>query len=109
MSTPEAGLDFRRTRDAPTPPRQVFRIGEVILELVQAPEVTRIASEPDGPARLWGISFLVSDLERTASFLGDLLGTPRDAVQSGRRIATLRRKAGLSPAIAFMSPHPGAD
>ncbi len=55
-------------------------------------------------ARLWGISFLVADMDATAAFLGDLLGTPRDAVQPGRRIATLRREAGLGPAIAFMSP-----
>jgi hypothetical protein len=102
-----AGLDFRRLREEPTPagaPRQAFfRLGEVILEVVQAPEGTRIDSDPDGPARLWGISFGVADLDATAAFLGDRLGTPRDAVQQGRRIATLRREAGLSPAVAVMS------
>jgi hypothetical protein len=46
----------------------------------------------------------VGDLDQTAHALGDLLGTPRDAVQPGRRIATLRAEAGLGPAIAFMSP-----
>jgi hypothetical protein len=106
-----AGLDLRRVRDEPTPggaPRQAFfRMGEVILEVVQAPEGTRIAADPSGPARLWGISFLVEDLERTASRLGDLLGEPRAAVQPGRRIATLRKGAGLGPAIAFMTPGPG--
>ena len=60
-----------------------------------APLLTLVAS---------GISFLVADLDATAAFLGDLLGTPRDAVQPGRRIATLGREAGLGPAIAFMSP-----
>jgi catechol 2,3-dioxygenase-like lactoylglutathione lyase family enzyme len=108
-----AGLSFRRLRDEPTPggaPRQAFfRLGEVILEVVQAPEGTRVASDPEGPARLWGISFLVEDLDRTAEFLGELLGAPRDAVQPGRRIATLRREAGLGPAVAFMSPGPGAN
>ena len=63
---------------------------------------------PDGPARLWGISFLVPDMDATAAALGDLLGAPRDAVQPGRRIATLRREAGLGPAVAFMTPGPGA-
>jgi catechol 2,3-dioxygenase-like lactoylglutathione lyase family enzyme len=106
-----AGLDLRRVREEPTPggaPRQAFfRMGEVILEVVQAPEGTRIAADPSGPARLWGISFLVDDLERTASMLGDLLGEARAAVQPGRRIATLRKDAGLGPAIAFMTPGPG--
>jgi catechol 2,3-dioxygenase-like lactoylglutathione lyase family enzyme len=107
-----AGFDLRRVRDEPTPggaPRQAFfRMGEVILEVVQAPEGTRIAADPNGPARLWGISFLVGDLERTASALGDLVGEPRAAVQPGRRIATLRKDAGLGPAVAFMTPAPGA-
>jgi catechol 2,3-dioxygenase-like lactoylglutathione lyase family enzyme len=106
-----AGLDLRRVREEPTPggaPRQAFfRMSEVILEVVQAPEGTRIAADPGGPARLWGISFLVEDLERTASALGDLLGEPRPAVQPGRRIATLRKEAGLGPAVAFMTPGPG--
>ena len=39
--------------------------------------------------------------------LDGLLGEPRDAVQPGRRIATLRKEAGLGPAIAFMTPGPG--
>jgi hypothetical protein len=98
-----AGFDFRRLREGPTPGgsrRQAFfRMGEVILELVEAPAGVDVAN-----ARLWGISFLVTDMGATAAFLGDLLGTPRDAVQPGRRIATLRREAGLGPAIAFMSP-----
>ncbi|HEY6780567.1 MAG TPA: hypothetical protein VI111_06390 [Thermoleophilaceae bacterium] len=103
-----AGMDLRRVREQPTPggaPRQAFfRLGELILEVVQAPEGSRVAADRDGPARLWGISFVVADLDLTAATLGDLIGTPRDAVQPGRRIATLRREAGLGPAIAFMTP-----
>jgi hypothetical protein len=108
----EGGLDLRRLREGPTPggsTRQAFfRVGEPILEVVEAPAGTRIASDPSGPARLWGISFLVEELERTAATLGGLLGEPREAVQPGRRIATLRKEAGLGPAIAFMTPGPGA-
>ena len=107
-----AGLDFRRLREGATPggsARQAFfRMGEVILELVEAPEGTSVAADPYGPARLWGISFLVPDMDATAAALGDLLGAPRDAVQPGRRIATLPREAGLGPAVAFMTPGPGA-
>jgi hypothetical protein len=106
----DAGLDFRRLREEPTPtgaPRQAFfRMGSVILEVVQAPAGSRIAADSNGPARLWGISFGVRDLVATAAELGELLGTPRDAVQAGRQIATLRREAGLGPAVAFMSPPP---
>jgi hypothetical protein len=102
------GFDLRRTREGPTPggsTRQAFfRAGEPILEVVLAPEGMSVARDPSGPARLWGLAFGVDDLEHTARSLGDLLGSPRDAVQPGRRIATLRGEAGLGPAIAFMSP-----
>jgi hypothetical protein len=108
----EAGFDLRRTREGETPggsTRQAFfRMGELILEIVQAPGGTKIAADPGGPARLWGISFLVEELAGTGELLGPLLGEPREAVQPGRRIATLRGEAGLGPAIAFMTPGPGA-
>jgi hypothetical protein len=107
-----AGLDFRRLREGATPGgsnRQAFfRMGEVILEVVEAPEGSSVRSDPDGPARLWGLAFGVESLEETAAALGPLLGEPRPAVQPGRSIATLRREAGLGPAIAFMTPGPGA-
>jgi catechol 2,3-dioxygenase-like lactoylglutathione lyase family enzyme len=102
------GLELRRVREGETPggsTRQAFfRLGEPILEVVQAPEGTSVARNPDGPARLWGIAFLVEDIDAVGSALGELLGTPRDAVQPGRKIATLRPEAGLGPAIAFMTP-----
>jgi hypothetical protein len=75
---------------------------------VEAPEGTKIAADPGGPARLWGISFLVEDLATPAAALGENLGEPRDAVQPGRRIATIASAAGLGPAIAFMTPGTGA-
>jgi hypothetical protein len=107
-----AGLDLRRLREGPTPggsDRQAFfRMGEPLLEVIEAPEGTAIRADPAGPARLWGISFLAPDLDRTVSVLGDAVGRPRDAVQPGRRIATMRREAGLGPAIAFISPGSGA-
>lgn len=107
-----AGFELRREREGPTPGgsqrQSFFRMGEVILEVIQAPPGTRIADDPEGPARLWGISFLVEGPEQAAASLGDLLGEPRAAVQPGRRIATLRKEAGLGPAIAFMTPGPGA-
>jgi hypothetical protein len=107
-----AGIDFRRLRKGPTPggaQRQAFfRMAEVILEVIEAPEGSRLREDPAGPARLWGLAFLVEDLDTPARLLGDRLGAPRDAVQPGQRIAPLRREAGLGPAVAFMTPGPGA-
>ena len=106
------GFDLRRRREGPTPGgsthQAFFRAGEPILEVVQAPEGTSVAGDPNGPARLCGLAFGVADMERTAEALGDLLGRPRDAVQPGRTIATLRPEAGLGPAIAFMTSGGGA-
>jgi hypothetical protein len=100
-----AGLDLRRVREPsePGPPlRQAFlRLAEVILEVVEAPQA-------EGPARFWGITFRVADLDRSRELLGDRLGDVRDAVQPGRRIATLRRAAGLGLPVALISePEPG--
>jgi hypothetical protein len=104
-----AGLDLRRIREQPTPagaPRQAFfRLGEVILEVVQEPEEV-LAARPDGtdgPARFWGLALLSNDLEQTSRQLGEHCGEIRPAVQPGRRIATLRRSAGLAVPIALMS------
>jgi hypothetical protein len=107
-----AGLDFRRLRRGPTPGgsrRQAFfRMGEVVLEVIEAPEGSRLSEHPGGPAQLWGIACLVDALDRPAALLGDRLGSGRDAVQPGRRIAPLSRRAGLGPAIAFITPGAGA-
>jgi catechol 2,3-dioxygenase-like lactoylglutathione lyase family enzyme len=104
------GFDLRRRREGPTPggsTRQAFfRAGEPILEVVQAPEGTSVARDPDAAARLWGLAFVVADMDHTAATLGDLLGRARDAVQPGRLIATVRSEAGLGPAVAFMTPEP---
>lgn len=105
-----AGMDLRRIREEPTPagaPRQAFfRLGEVILEVVQQPADQIPGFDPTRPARLWGLALRVEDLDDCAAYLGDRLGEVRDAIQPGRRIATLRREAGLGLAVAFMSPDP---
>ncbi|HEY5194869.1 MAG TPA: hypothetical protein VIJ39_13505 [Solirubrobacteraceae bacterium] len=105
-----AGLDLRRIREQPTPagaPRQAFfRLGEVILELVQEPDEVIVARSDgvDGSARFWGLALLSEDLERTVGRLGEHSGEIRAAVQPGRRIATVRRSAGLAVPVALMSP-----
>ena len=106
-----AGLDLRRLRDEPTPAgggyQAFFRLGEAILEVVEAPPGSPVP--PTAPARLWGLAFLTGSLEQTQQLLGDRLGEPRDAVQPGRRIATLRKEAGLSFGCAFMTAGDAAD
>jgi hypothetical protein len=82
--------------------RQGFRrLGPAILELVE------VRDAPPGPARFWGLVAIVGDLDALCAQLGpELVSAPRAAVQPGRRIATLRRAAGLAEALAFMSPEP---
>jgi hypothetical protein len=107
-----AGLELRLLRKGPTPGgaehQAFFRLGEVILEVIEAPPDSRMREDQRTPARFWGLAFLTPDLDATARALGPLLGEPRDAVQPGRRIATLRREAGIGPAVAFMTPGRGA-
>jgi hypothetical protein len=104
-----AGLVLRRIREQPTPagaPRQAFfRLGAEILEVVQEPDgAVERGGGPDRPARLWGLALVVEDLDRAVEGLGAHAGSIRPAVQPGRRIATLRRSAGLAVPVALMSP-----
>lgn len=104
-----AGLSLRRIREEPTPagaPRQAFfRLGDVILEVVQQPS-SAPGFDPAGPARLWGLAVNCPDLEALAARLGDVARGPRPAIQPGRQILTVSRDAGLSVPVAFMSPRP---
>jgi hypothetical protein len=61
------------------------------------------AGGPARPARFWGLALLADDLEETVRQLGEHAGEIRDAVQPGRRIATVRRSAGLAVPLALMS------
>ena len=67
------------------------RFGALILEVAQA----------GGPTRFWGITIVVPDLDALA---GPLVGSPRPAIQPGRRIATVKRGAGLALALALITP-----
>lgn len=103
-----AGLDLRRIRDEPTPagaPRQAFfRLGATILEVVQEPAEATERAGGDRPAFFWGLAFVTPDLDATVAGLGDRVSEIRPAVQPGRRIATLRRSAGLTVPVALMTP-----
>jgi hypothetical protein len=105
-----AGLELRRIREEPTPadaPRQAFfRLGSIVLEVVQEPEEATRRAGGDRPAFFWGLALLAPDLERTVAELGERAGKIRPAVQAGRRIATLHRSAGLAVPVALMSAAP---
>ena len=95
-----SGMALRRVRDAGGFRQGFRRLGPAILELVEA------TSMPGGPARFWGLVITVPDLVELGARLAPHLGHPTAAVQSGRRIATLRKSAGVSPKLAFMTPEP---
>ena len=101
----EAGIELRRVRDTGTygaPMQQAFfKLGDVILELIGPKEPSG-----DGPLRFYGLAWTVRDLDETAAFLGDRLKPAKDAVQPGRRIATLASTAGSTVPHAFMTPEP---
>lgn len=59
----------------------------------------------DRPARPWGLALTVADLGAAAMLLGPALGAPKDAVQPGRRIATVRHaEIGLGVPTVLLTP-----
>lgn len=99
------GIDLRRVRDtgSPAEPRQqaFFKLGDVVLEVV-GPKTP----SGDGAPRFFGLAWTVDDPAATAAFFGDKLKPFKDAVQPGRRIATLSSSAGSTVPHAFMSGEP---
>jgi hypothetical protein len=77
----EQGFDHRPSRA----PQEFFVLGPCLLEVVEA----------DGEA-FWGITFVAPDVDRYEG--------AKDAVQPGRRIATVRREAGLGFPVALITP-----
>jgi hypothetical protein len=105
-----AGLDLRRVREARAEPplRQAFfKLGDVVLEVAGpagADPWLPPGEDVSGPARFWGLVVVVEDLDSLVASAGDRIGAARDAVQPGRRIATVKPAAGVSTALAFMTP-----
>jgi hypothetical protein len=88
-----AGGDVRRRGRPPELPAPMafVRFGPLVVEV----------AEGGGPPRLWGLTIAVRDIDALA---GPRLGSARPAVQPGRRIATVRPAAGLSVALALITP-----
>jgi hypothetical protein len=101
----DQGIELRRIREGETGMgryRQAFfRVGRPILEVVESADM-----EAGQPARFWGITFTTADIDAASELLGDMLGRVKDAVQPGRRIATVRKEAGLGLPVALISPDP---
>ena len=102
-----AGFEVRGSRSTSSygsPMRQTFFwAGDVIVELM-GPDLGEATSE--SPAQIFGLALVAADLDSTAAALGELLGTPKAAVQTGRQIARLRTNSvGIGLPIAVMSPH----
>ena len=97
------GIEPRRERDAELGGRAIrqifFRFGEVIVEVVGSPDATG-----EAPSTLWGLTYVVADIDATAAFFGDRTAPVKDAVQPGRRITTVRhRDLGMSVRTAMIS------
>ena len=91
------GYPLKRVRDAGAFRQGFHRLGPggLIIEVVDRPGAT----SPD----CWGFVITVDDLDAVVESAGGLIGAPRDAVQPGRRIATVAAEANLGVAVAFMS------
>ncbi len=98
------GLEVRRERDAGTPERPLRQAflwaGDVLLEVAGAP-----GEHGPGPSRLWGLVAVTPSLEDLPARTDRAVGSIRDAVQVGRRITSVRREAGSTVPLAFMTPH----
>lgn len=98
--TAATGHELRRIREVGEMRQGFHRMGRggLIVELVERPDV------PAGPSSFWGLVLNVDDLDVACQRIGpELIGDPKDAVQPGRRIATVRREAGLGLPVALMT------
>jgi hypothetical protein len=103
------GGDIRRRGEPPELPAPMafVRFGPLIVEVAATNSsdvlVAGGARTVPGafPARWWGLTVTVADIDAAAAIVGV---ESRPAVQPGRRILTVPRSAGLSTALALMSP-----
>lgn len=94
------GCELKRIREVGSMRQGFHRIGQggLIVEVVERPEVE------DGPAGFWGLVLNVDDLDAACERIGEgRISAPKDAVQPGRRIATLSKDVGLGLPVALMT------
>jgi hypothetical protein len=92
------GAALKRIREAGAIRQGFHRLGEVIVEVVESPQVT------SNVAAFWGFVWNLHDLHAACGRLGpDIVSSPKAAVQPGRFIATVRSSVGARLPLAFMS------
>ena len=94
------GCALKRTRELGAITQGFHRIGRggLIVEIVEHPDYDRDEAE------FWGLVINVDDLDAACALLGpERVSEPKDAVQPGRRIATIRSEVGLGTAVALMT------
>ena len=92
--------ELKRIREVGTMRQGFHRIGRggLIVELVERPDL------PAGPASFWGLVVIVDDIDAACELIGsERISSPKDAVQPGRRIATIRADVGLGLPVALMT------
>ena len=92
------GCPLKRVREVGEIRQGFHRVGEggVILEVVERADVSRTS--------LWGLVIATQSFEDLVQSAGDLVSEPKDAVQPGRRISTVKAAAGLGIPVALMTP-----
>jgi hypothetical protein len=94
------GCELKRIREVGSMRQGFHRIGRggLIVEIVERPDL------PAGPATFWGLVLIVDDLDAAYELIGaDRISAPKDAVQPGRRIATVRAEVGVGLPVALMT------
>ena len=96
--TEVTGCPLKRVREVGEIRQGFHRVGEggVILEVVERADVSRTS--------LWGLVIATPSFDDLVQAAGDLVSEPKDAVQPGRRISTVKAKAGLGIPVALMTP-----
>lgn len=93
------GAVLKRVRELGEVRQGFHRLGSLVVEVVER------AGLVESGAAMWGLVIDVDDLDRAVAALGaDRCSEAKDAVQLGRRIATVRSTAGLGLPVALMTP-----
>lgn len=100
------GFEIRRERPTTMMSAAMTQLfawaGPVLVEVVAPIEAS--GDDSGSGSSVWGIAVTSSDLDATATEFGTAISAPKAAVQSGRRIATVRHRAlGIALPIAIMS------
>lgn len=91
------GCPLKRVREVGEIRQGFHRIGEggVIVEVVERADVSATA--------LWGFVLATDSFDEIIATAGDLVTEPKQAVQQGRRISTVKSSAGLGIPVALMT------